>query len=461
MANKIHLLLLLALCVFVSCSDVKKADDLRVQGKFEEAFELYQKAADSGDAYAEWRLANAYNNGDGVDFDHDEYIKWLKKAAEDGSEEAQFDLAENELFGHWGFEKDVNNAKAEIEKLVNKSSNTYVLCEYARLLLSDVEEIEQDKEKAMSILNKIEDKDNSNYLYTVACVYAIGTDDIDIDYKKSEEFLEKAFAKGSRYSAAIIGGNYQYGNDEIKKNLDLAIEWFKKGIEKNSTACMINLSKIYLNSSNDSSLSKYQNKDKAIELIKKAMKHGDSDAFNLMGYLYRVGEAVQKDDKKSFELTQRAYEMNNPYAAFSLAFNYLDGVGTEKDVAKGIKVWERAAELGNAAAANNLFCYYYGLEYGSKNKDLEKAKEYLFKAAKLKDAQACYNLACFYFSGSDIVKKDHNQAFIYAKMAADQDHADACNMVAYMYENKIGCDKDPKKAQEYRDKVKPQESKEQ
>ena len=141
-------------------------------------------------------------------------------------------------------------------------------------------------------------------------------------------------------------------------------------------------------------------------------------------------------------------------------FKYIDGIGTEKDVAKGIKVWERAVELGSAAAANNLFCYYYAIDYGGKKKDLEKAKDYLFKAAKLKDDQACFNLAYFYFFGGDIVKKDNKQAFIYAKMAADQNHPDACNLVAYMYENGIGCDKDPKKAQEYRDKVNPQEKKE-
>lgn len=459
MANKLHLLLLLVLCVFVSCSDVKKADDLRIQGQFEKAFELYQKAADSGDAYAEWRLADAYNNGDGVDFNHDEYIKWLNKAAKDGSEEAQFDLALSKLFGYWGFEKDVDGAIDEMEKIVTKSQNPYVLCRYAQLLLGEREEIEQDKDKAMSILNKIKDKEDPAYLYAMACVYETGTDDIDIDYRKRNEYLEKAFAKGESFSATVLGNTYLRGNDEIEINLDKAIEWFKKGIEKNSTTCMIDLSEIYLNSSNDSSFSKYQNKDKAIELIKKAMKHGESQAFQYMGFLYSVGEAVQKDDKKSFELTQKAYEMNNSNAAFSLAFKYIDGVGTEKDVAKGIKVWERAAELGNAAAANNLFCYYYGIEYGGKVKNLEKAREYLFQAAKLKDDQACYNLAFFYYSGSDIVKKDKKQAFIYAKMAADQNHPDACNMIAYLYENGIGCDKDPKKAQEYRDKVKPQERK--
>jgi len=64
------LAVLVATIALVSCqTDSEKADKLRLENKFDEAAELYQKAADEGDAYAMWRLSNAYNNGDGVDWD--------------------------------------------------------------------------------------------------------------------------------------------------------------------------------------------------------------------------------------------------------------------------------------------------------------------------------------------------------------------------------------------------------
>ena len=63
------LLVIAILFVLSSCqSDVEHADSLRLENKFDEAAQLYQKAADEGDAYAMWRLSNAYANGDGVDF---------------------------------------------------------------------------------------------------------------------------------------------------------------------------------------------------------------------------------------------------------------------------------------------------------------------------------------------------------------------------------------------------------
>ena len=49
--------------------------------------------------------------------------------------------------------------------------------------------------------------------------------------------------------------------------------------------------------------------------------------------------------------------------------------------------------------------------------------------------------------------KSDGQAFVYVKKAADMGLIDACNVLAYFYENGIGCDKDPQKAKEYKDKT--------
>ena len=52
-----------------------------------------------------------------------------------------------------------------------------------------------------------------------------------------------------------------------------------------------------------------------------------------------------------------------------------------------------------------------------------------------------------------LMNKDVGQAFVYIKKAADMGLVDACNSLAYLYENGIGCDKDPQKAKEYKDKT--------
>ena len=50
------LVMLTAMIALISCqTDSEKADKLRLANKFDEAAELYQKAADEGDAYAMWK----------------------------------------------------------------------------------------------------------------------------------------------------------------------------------------------------------------------------------------------------------------------------------------------------------------------------------------------------------------------------------------------------------------------
>lgn len=451
MKNVLFLSLLVFL--FVSCNDVKKADALREENKFEEAFELYKKAADNGDAYAQWRVANAFLSGDGIEVDTIQYKEYLEKAAKGGCTEAIYERATEIFFGRYGFKKNEADAKKIISDLVTKTDNAFVLSNYAMVLLSENGKIfDQDKDKALSILNKIDDIEDPQYNYAMGGVYFFGAGDIEINYKKAIEYFEKAYKKGHKNSARILGSLYFNGNDEIEKDVPKSIEWFKNGSDRNLTLCMNSLAHIYL--SEDSALQKFHNPQKGVELIKKAMKHLDGDAYANMGWLYQEGKYMEKDDQKALELYKKATDLSSSGGAFQLGQCYIEGIGCEKNYEKAVKAWEKAVELGNGSAANNLFCYYYGTAYDKKKKDKEKAKKYLIKGAELGDSYAQRNLAWFYFNGSDILKKNDNQGFIYAKLAADQGQADAIEMVANCYERGIGTNRDPKKAEEYRNKLK-------
>ena len=175
-----------------------------------------------------------------------------------------------------------------------------------------------------------------------------------------------------------------------------------------------------------------------------------------MGRLYQNGKTVEKNDEKAIENYKKATELNSSNGAFSLGLAYFEGIGCEKNYDEGVKAWVRAIELGDGSAANNLFCYYYGTAYDNKKKDNEKAKKYLLKGAELGDSYAQLNLAKQYFNGSDIIKKNENQGFVYAKLAADQGQPDACEIVAYCYNKGMGTNRDPKKAEEYLNKINPE-----
>ena len=55
---------------------------------YEKAVELYQKAADQGNAHAQYGLGNCYFEGEGVPEDHKKAVEWFQKAADQEHEDA-------------------------------------------------------------------------------------------------------------------------------------------------------------------------------------------------------------------------------------------------------------------------------------------------------------------------------------------------------------------------------------
>ena len=63
-------------------------DGIGIKQNYNEAFYWYEKAANQNDADAQFRLAEMYMNGYGVDYDEEKAFEWVKKAAENGHEKA-------------------------------------------------------------------------------------------------------------------------------------------------------------------------------------------------------------------------------------------------------------------------------------------------------------------------------------------------------------------------------------
>ena len=59
---------------------------------YKEAVKWYTKAAEQGDELAQYNLALMYDNGKGVAQDYKEAMKWYTKAAEQGHTDAQYNL---------------------------------------------------------------------------------------------------------------------------------------------------------------------------------------------------------------------------------------------------------------------------------------------------------------------------------------------------------------------------------
>lgn len=76
----------------LASEDLKEGLDAYQARDFKAALKPLRKAAEDGSAEAQFRLAAMYFNGHGVDQDRDEAARWFREAAIHGNREAQYIL---------------------------------------------------------------------------------------------------------------------------------------------------------------------------------------------------------------------------------------------------------------------------------------------------------------------------------------------------------------------------------
>ena len=433
-----------------SCTNYcKKADQLRMEYKYDEAVKLYQKAADGGDAYAIWRLADAYAYGLGVEFNQEKALELLKKSAEQGCEEAIIDLGTVYLYGLFNVPVDTVKGADLVNKIAEKSQNPYVLYRYAYLYLYGIENyFDKDHQKAVEIMERIKDKENPYYLLSKGEMYAWGTESITQDVSKARPLLEKAFSNG--LDRAAYGMAATYMNQKDKDGIRSAIEWFKKGANVGNTRCMYYLATIY--SSDEPEWQSYHNTKEALSLLGKAVKSGNADACLLLGQWYASGKNVNQDYQKAFDYYRLSDILGNTDGTRFLALCYQEGYGCEKNLDQAEKLYIKSADKGNVDAA------YFGLvlryEDGTFLWNEGNYKKYLELAAAKGYGFALYDLATNYRKGILGYPKDNNISFSYVKKGADLGDPHCCDLLSIYYKAGIGCFKDIKKSEEYAKKAK-------
>jgi TPR repeat protein len=90
--------LLLAFCLLCACHRAEQ-DDLT-----KNTFQEIKAKAERGNARAQYNLGLCYKNGEGVEKDYVEAVKWFRKAAEQGHAGSQFMLGARYYYGE-GVEK--------------------------------------------------------------------------------------------------------------------------------------------------------------------------------------------------------------------------------------------------------------------------------------------------------------------------------------------------------------------
>lgn len=150
---------------------------------------------------------------------------------------------------------------------------------------------------------------------------------------------------------------------------------------------------------------------KAASLYREAMNQGDKRAKHNLAIMYIEQEGA--DVATGIQMLQESADEGDSFSITALADCYMKGNGVKKDVAKGIELLQSASDKGVGEAS-----YLIGAYYINECHDLEKGLKYCEKASEQGSVLAASILAEIYEEGMG-VEKDLEKSFSFRKRAAE------------------------------------------
>lgn len=259
---------------------------------YEEAFKWFLKAANAGQTVVYGWLGLVYYEGKGCNKNYGEAIKWLKKAAENG---------DSSCYGYLGSSyyelQDFQEAFKWTSKAVENgdiASNTGLGIMYVNGLGT-----ERNEKKALDCFKKAASIGDRFACFWLGSMYFDGKG-TSINEAEGFKWTQKAAEKGYVGSYIALGFCFEEGKG-IGKNIDEAITWYKKAYDKNVPDAPMMLCMAY-----------YTQKDYK-EAKKWAEQTINQKEFAFVGYrilallnIYGLGVPQNKD--KAFELIAKALD---------------------------------------------------------------------------------------------------------------------------------------------------------
>ena len=209
-----------------------------------ENFEELLKKAENGDAEAQIKVGNCYLKGDGREMDYTKAFEWYHKAAEQGNAVAQYRL------GLFFFQKkDFSNAVHWYTEALDNKNTDPDLKEKSLLRLGDcfykgLGAIRRDYDSAVFFYEQAAKLGNVDAQIIVGNCYANGQG-VKKDEKKAFKWISQAAEKGSAEAQNYLGEFFSKGIG-VTINKKEAEKWYKKAAEQGYEQAKINLGRRYV-----------------------------------------------------------------------------------------------------------------------------------------------------------------------------------------------------------------------
>ncbi len=341
-------------------------------------YEMIRKAADQGDAKAQYDLGRMYEEGAEVSQSYSEAAKWFRKAADQGYARAQ----------NW-----------------------------LGVMYEQGKGVPQDYSEAVRWYRKAADQGEVWAQCNLALMYKNGMG-VPQDYSEAVKWFRKSADQGHARAQNWLGVMYEQGKG-VPQDYSEAVKWFRKAADQGNAYAQCNLGRMYRGGKG---IPQYYSE--AVKWFNKAAEQGNADAQYNLGQMYREGLGVSQSDKYAAKWYRKAAEQGNADAQYNLGQMYNDGLGVSQNDLQAVSWFQKAADQGHAGAQNSIGLLY---EYGKGvSQDYSEAVKWYRKAADQGNANSQYNLGEMCIDGKGISQSDV-EAIKWFQMAADQGLDEAKN----------------------------------
>ena len=349
----------------------------------------YRRAADPGNARAQYNLAVCMERGWGTRKSPILAYSYYRKASETIPAAAirKYQLLyagipeeQHENYTIPGIAAAPGQALAGLDKLAR--SGSFTACRVlAELLMADPEFRKKDGKRIQLLLEQAVQSPapESRAMLLLASVLEKGIGG-NFDSKRSAGLIQRAAAMEDPEGMLRYGLLLEHGrlgkSDPLK-----AIGYYRKAAEKGSPAAMVALAEQM-----KSGFHIPEDLAGAFEYFARAADLNFPAAFSELGdcYFYGRGTAVQQE--KALDLYMRGANMNDPRSCFRLGECYRDGKGVPADPAGAVYWFRKAAEQEMPGAVRCLGIAF--LSGAGVKKNISAGTQLLKRAAELGDTEA-------------------------------------------------------------------------
>ncbi|PRD49401.1 tetratricopeptide repeat protein [Sphingobacterium haloxyli] len=288
-------------------------------------------------------------------------------------------------------------------------------------------------------------KNNTRAMDQISDMYRDGVG-FEVDYQKSLEWDTKGSELGDPICTSDIGNMYLAANG-VAQDYKKALEHLSMGADYGIGYAISRIG--YMHSWGYGITRNFQ---EAFNWFSKAVIKGDPQGMLYMGHFYYTGTGVEQNYSEAINWFKKS---GNPFGFFKIGEAYLNGYGVEKNDAEALKWYKRAADSGDpyyTIVVGNMYFEGKGTtqNYQTALDWYNKAFENKLENGEVKNSSLYLTMGTCHFE-----LKNYSQSmewYTKAYETGESEAGTAKEMIAKMYEEGLGVEKDKRKAREWRNK---------